>query len=63
MFVIKVVGYWGECFVGKDHEPTPKQKNARLFKTRQAAGSYIVKNFKNWEVVKNGSSTMTVREV
>ena len=63
MFVIKVTGYWGECFVSKTHEPCFKQKHARLFKTRQAAGSYIVKHFKQWDNVMDGSSTMNIREV
>lgn len=63
MFVIKVTGYWGECFVSKTHKECFKQSNARLFKTRQAAGSYIVKHFKDWDNVTDGSSTMTIKEV
>lgn len=63
MYVVKVCGYWGECFVGKNDEPCFKQKNALLFKTRQAGATYIMKHFKQWENVTNKTSTMTVKEV
>ena len=63
MFIIKVVGYNKMCYVGKDHRPCKDINDARLFKTRQIAGGYIVKNWTNWNMIKDGSCTMTVQEL
>lgn len=62
MFIIKVKGNWGECFVNAEHDPCFEKENALLFKTRQEAGDYISQHFNEWENVTDGSSTMTVQE-
>ena len=63
MYVVKITSYKGKIFVGKDKRPCTDKKNARLFKTRQAAASYIVKNWKQWQCIADGSSTMNSEEV
>ena len=63
MFYVVVTGYWGRCYVGKGDDPVFSEKNARLFKTRQIACNYILKHWKEWDNVVDGSSTMTVKEV
>ena len=63
MYAIKITGYKGKVFIGKDHKPCKDKKNARLFKTRQAAATYILKHWKQWGVVADGSSTANVEEV
>lgn len=63
MFVITVTGSWGQCYVSVTDEPCFEIKNARLFKTRQAAGSYIVKHHKEWDNITDGSSTMNIKGV
>lgn len=63
MFVIRITGQVGECFVDKAGEPTFDIKNAMQFVTRQGAADYIVSEWKEWENVKEGLDVMTVKEI
>ena len=63
MFIIKVTGYNTRYYIGKNYKPCNDIKNARLFKTRQGAGAYIVKHYKEYSDVINGACTMTTQEI
>ena len=60
MFIVTITSYKGKVYLGKNLKPCKDKNNSRLFKTRQAAASYIVKNWKQWDGVKNGCACMNI---
>ena len=63
MFVVKVSGEWGSCYVDNNNEPTMEKNKGAKFLTRQDAATYIMENYKAWKEIKKGHETMTVEQM